>query len=120
MSRPHDSPRSSRSPCSGRPRVRRVPAHPVHLRLPLRLRAATPTVAAAASATPVTSPVPVAIKDGEPWIVYEQGGYTDSAGVEGKQASTGPARRPGAAPALHHPRRASGLVARRQADRHRG
>jgi Tol biopolymer transport system component len=31
----------------------------------------TPTVAAAPSATTVPSPTPVAIKDGEPWIVYQ-------------------------------------------------
>ena len=43
--------------------------------------AAAPT--ATVTATPVASPAPVAIKDGEPWIVYSQGGQTDSAGVEG-------------------------------------
>ncbi len=50
----------------------------------------TPGTSATPSATPTATsvattaaPTPIAVLDGEPWIVYEQGGHTDSAGVDG-------------------------------------
>ena len=57
------------------------PASPVATSAATLAATTAPTPAAAMAAT--TAPTPAAVHEGEPWIVYEQGGHTDPGGVEG-------------------------------------